>query len=58
VRIQEIKWGGGVTEPGDEYKYFMERRMRIMNLVHVFVCKRIISAVNRFDYVTDRIGGN
>jgi exonuclease III len=29
--VQEIRWGGGGTEPADEYTFSTERGMRIMN---------------------------
>jgi hypothetical protein len=42
----EVRWDGGCTERAGEYAFFLERGMKIMNLVQVFfVHKRIISAV-------------
>jgi exonuclease III len=31
VGIQEVRWGGGGTQPAGEYTFSMERGMRIMN---------------------------
>jgi hypothetical protein len=32
--VHEIRWDSGVTEPGGECTFFMERGMRIMSLVY------------------------
>jgi hypothetical protein len=31
VGVQEVRWGGGGTEPAGEYHFSMERGIRIMN---------------------------
>jgi hypothetical protein len=31
VGVQEVRWGGGGTEPAGEYTLSMERGMKIMN---------------------------
>jgi exonuclease III len=54
VGVQEVKWEGSGTVPAGEYTFCMERGMRTMNWVQVFVHKRIISAVKRVEFVSDR----
>jgi hypothetical protein len=56
VGVQEVRWEGDVTEPAGEYTFSMEMGIRIMSWVQVFfVNKRIISAVKRVEFVSDRM---
>jgi exonuclease III len=36
VGVQEVRCDRGGTEPTGKYKFFIERRLRIMNYVQVF----------------------
>jgi hypothetical protein len=49
VGVQEVRWDGGGTEPADECTFSMEIRYRF------FRTKRIISAVKRVEFVSDRM---
>jgi hypothetical protein len=40
VGMQEVIWESGGTEPAGEYIFSMERGIRIMNWIQVFVCIR------------------
>jgi hypothetical protein len=51
VGVQEIRWQGSGTEPAGE----SERGRKTMNYVQVFVDKKIISAVKRVTFVSDRM---
>jgi hypothetical protein len=37
VRVQEVRWDRDGTKPTGEYTFCMERRMRIMNYVQIFL---------------------
>jgi hypothetical protein len=48
VEVQEVRWGGGGTEPAGEYTFFYGKRNENHELgTGLFVHKRIISAVYR-----------
>jgi hypothetical protein len=38
--MQEVRWVGRATESAGEYKYVYPKRMRIMNYVQDFLCKK------------------
>jgi hypothetical protein len=56
VGVQEVRWEGGDTEPAGEYTFFYgkgneDHQLRILFFVH----KRIISAVQWAEFVSDRM---
>jgi hypothetical protein len=53
VGVQEVRWEGGGTEPAGEYKFFYEMGNELGT--GSFVHKRIISAVKRVEFVSDRM---
>jgi hypothetical protein len=53
--VQEVRWEGCGTVLAGEYTFCMERGMRTMNWVQGSVHKRIISAVKRVQFVSDRM---
>jgi hypothetical protein len=55
VEVQEVRWDGNGTEPAGKYTFFMERRIRTMNWVQFFVHKKIILAIKRVEFVSDRM---
>jgi hypothetical protein len=59
VGVHEVRWESSGTAPAGQYTYFMEIGMRTMNWVYGYVLfwvhKRIISAVKRVEFVSDRI---
>jgi hypothetical protein len=57
VGTQEVRWEGSGTVPAREYTFFYGKRgMRTMNWVQgFFVHKRIISALKRVVFVSDRM---
>jgi hypothetical protein len=54
--VQEIKWGGGGTESADKYTFLYGKGNENHELgTGFFVHKRIISAIKRVEFISDRI---
>jgi hypothetical protein len=56
VGVQEVTWNGGGTKRADEYTFLYGKGNENHELgTNFFVHKRIISAVNKVEFVSDRI---
>jgi hypothetical protein len=56
VGVQEVRWEGGGTEPAGEYTICCRKGNENHELgTRFFVHKRIISAVKRVEFVSDRM---
>jgi hypothetical protein len=56
VGVQEVRWDKGGTEPAGEYIFFQEKGNENHELrTNFFVHRRIITAVKRVEFVSDRI---
>jgi hypothetical protein len=54
--MQEVGWEGGCTERAGEYTFLYERGNKNHELgIGFLVHKRIISAVKRVEFVSDRM---
>jgi hypothetical protein len=57
VGVQEVRWDGGGTEPAGEYTCFYGKgnEKHELDRSFFFVHNRIISAVNRVEFISDRM---
>jgi exonuclease III len=56
VRVQEVKWDRDGTKPADKYTFFCGKENENHELGTVFFAhKRIISAVKKVEYISDRM---
>jgi hypothetical protein len=54
--VQEVRWGGGGTEPAGEYTIFYKKGNENHELgTGFFVHKRIRSAVKKVEFISDRM---
>jgi hypothetical protein len=56
VGVPEVRWDGSGTEPAGQYAFFYGKGNQNHELgMDFFVHKRIISAVKRVEFVSDRM---
>jgi exonuclease III len=56
VGVQEVRRGGGASEPAGEYTFFYGKEKEKNEVgTGFFVHKRIISAVKRVEFISDRM---
>jgi hypothetical protein len=56
VGVQKVRWEGGGTEPAGEYTFFYGKENENCELgTGFFVHKRIILAVKRVEFISDRM---
>jgi hypothetical protein len=58
VRVQEVRWGKGGTEPADDYTFYYGNGNVDHHLWTGFQHKETISAVKRIQFVRDRMSYN
>jgi hypothetical protein len=56
VGVQEVRWEGSGTAPAGEHTFFYEKEIENHEFrIGSFIHKRIVSAVKRVEFVSDRM---